>query len=155
MPDISTSKLDFILTIGIIVLLAVMIYNHRRAIPTSKKDSVDLGVQDLIEKVKTELAKTEESRISKGQIPLLELKDFDLEINFVVTESYKGSGTFGFKVVTLGGQTDVSSEKIQKIKLHMTVAQPHVHEEKASTSSIEVDDSTIILTPPKERKRHD
>jgi hypothetical protein len=155
MPDISQPKLDIIIAVGIIFLLLVMLYNHRRVASASAKDSAELGVQDLIEKVKSELIKTEQSRVDAGQAPLFELKDFELEISFVVKTSDKESGKAEFEVVTVGGETEFSSEKIQKIKLHMTAVQPQLRQAASSTAPPAVEDSAIISDPPpEERKRN-
>ena len=155
MPDISQPKLDIIIAVGIIFLLVVMLYNHRRAASTSAKDSAELGVQDLIEKVKSELIKTEQKRIDAEQAPLFELKDFELEVSFVVKTSNKESGKAEFEVVTVGGETEFSSEKIQKIKLHMTAVQPQLRQAASSMAPPQVEDSAIISDPPpEERERH-
>lgn len=113
-----------------------------------KKEPAALGVQDLIEKVKEELIKTEEKRINAKQAPLFELKDFELEINFVITASEKEAGSFEFKAVTLNSETETTTEKTQKIILRMSAVQPQIQQEKASPSPLNVKESTIISQPP-------
>ncbi|HKQ07724.1 MAG TPA: trypco2 family protein [Blastocatellia bacterium] len=153
MLDISQSKLDLIITIAIIFLLIVMLYNHRRSSSTAKVDSAELGVKDLIEKVKSELIEMEQNREREGKAALFELKDFDLEINFVVKAVNKESGQAEFKVITVGGETESDSEKAQKIKLHMTVVQPQNRKTKASKTPPQADESAMISDPlPKEKK---
>lgn len=153
MLGIPSSKLDIIIVLGIIFLLVVMLYNNRKSISIFNKDSAELGVQDLIEKVKDELIKTEQKRIKDGRDPLFELKDFELEINFVVTNRNKESGGFDFKVVTLEGERDISSERIQKVKLRMAAIPPQEHQAEASEVPLEIDDSTVIRgAQPPEKK---
>lgn len=153
MLNISPFKLDLILTIGIVLLLAGMLYNHRRSNIISKDAATDLGVQDLIENVKTGLIESEQRRRDKNQAALLELKDVDLEINCVVKASGKGSGSVDLKVLTLGSEADVSSEKIQKVRLHLVAVQPQVRQEKASETPLRLDESVVISEPPPKEKK--
>jgi hypothetical protein len=153
MLNISSSKLDILLITGVIILLLGLLYNHRRTITISRKQPAALGVQELIEKVKEELIKTEEKRISAQQAPLFELKDFELEINYVITASEKESGGFEIKAVTLNSETETTTEKTQKIILRMSAIKPQIKEEKASPRPLDVNEDIIISQPPPPSKR--
>jgi hypothetical protein len=149
MPEITSPKLDLILASGIIVLLVLLIYSYRKQNLAEKDTSARLGVKELIEKVKSELVATEKKRIESNEAPLFLLKDFELEINFVVKEGTTQKGDVDFKVVTVGGTSDYTTEQTQKIKLVMTAVPPQP--EKA----LPTDSTDKILTepPPPEIKR--
>lgn len=142
--NVSSSKLDIAVALVIILLLIFMVYNHRKSIFIDKDSSDRLGVQELIEKVKIELLEAEEKRIKANESPLFALKNFDLEINFVVKERSKGSGAFDLKILTAGGESEYNSEVTQKIILHMEYAQPQAQETKATFEDFdELDESKI------------
>jgi K+ transporter len=145
MLNISPPKLDVIFAVGIIVLLIFMIYNNRKSTLVETDNSTRLGVQELIEKVKSELIATEKKRVEANEAPLFMLQDFELEINFVVKENTTQKGDFDFKVITVGSAADYGSEKTQTIKLRMTAAQPQ-HQE---TPALDAPDK-ILTEPPSE-----
>lgn len=120
MLDIFTVKSDTIIVIVIILLLGFLLYNHRKSGLSSNNDDTRLGVKELIEKVRGELIELDRKRIEANEAHLFELKDFELEVNFVVKESNTQKGAFDFKVVTVGGEAGFSSEQTQKIVLRMT-----------------------------------
>ena len=78
---------------------------------------------DLIEQVKSDLESIDEKRIDKNEAPLFSVETFDLEINFVVRESQSGEVRGEYEVVTVGGRSEFSAEKIQKIVLHLKAAE--------------------------------
>lgn len=118
------SRFDLVAGTIILTLIAISVYNHWKASNAESGTRDSLGVKELIEEVKSELVKAEQSRMAANQVSLFELKDFDLEIRFVVNEQRTESGAIEYKVVTVGGETTISSEKIQTIKLHMAAIPP-------------------------------
>lgn len=145
-------KFDLIAAAIILLLIALMIYNHRKAISPHATQSEGLGVKDLIEKVKAELIETEQNQIKSNQAALFEIKDFDLEINFVVSTRHTGTGKLEYNVVTVGGETEVSSERIQKINLHMTAIPPKAIEKPMSQSSVSAPTKPVVINPPPTQK---
>jgi hypothetical protein len=146
MLSMSPPKLDILFAVGIIVLLIFMIYNNRKSTLTATDNATRLGVQELIERVKSELVATERKRVEANEAPLFILQDFELEINFVVKENSTQKGDFDFKVVTVGSAADYGSENTQKVKLRMTAVQPQQHETPPSDSTDEV----LTESPPEE-----
>jgi hypothetical protein len=72
-----------------------------------------LQVQELIEAVRTELAAAEASRRQRGDLPLFRLKDFEMEISYLV----RNSGGAKAEVVGVGTNLDALSERVQKLRL--------------------------------------
>jgi hypothetical protein len=149
--NLSQSKLDLLLGLGIILMVGAIILNHRRSLSLSQPSPVSLGVEALIEKVKEELISAEERRLTEGAEPLLKLKAVDLEVNFIVEENRKGSGAVDLKVVTVGGESAFGSERTQKVILHLVAAKSQTREESASDVPVAVDESTVLRgkKPPK------
>jgi hypothetical protein len=118
--SIASLKLEDIVLASVILLLAFLLF-HRywRSEPESSLSDGTLGVADLIEKVKSDLETVDRQRIERDEAPLFNVDSFDLEINFVVKEGQSTSAQGEYKVLTVGGTSEVSSEKVQKIVLHL------------------------------------
>ncbi len=143
------SKFDIAAGIIILILLAISVYNHRKDGSPDAGKAEGLGVKELIEEVKSELVKSEQSRMAANQASLFELKDFDLEIKFVVNERRTESGKIEYQVVTVGGETTFSSERVQTIKLHMTAVPPKAGQGRAvSAPADDAEDGTVTHDPP-------
>ena len=93
-------------------LFACITYVVRRS-PTIPLREQPLQVKELIEAVRTELAAAEESRRKRGDLPLFELKDFEMEINYLV----RNSGGTKAEVIGVGTNLDALSERVQKLRL--------------------------------------
>jgi hypothetical protein len=102
---------------GIVVTLIVQ-WSARSAPGLASQDS--LQVKDLILRVREELAAAEQDRVDKNLLPTFELKDFDMEINYVV----RNSGGTKVEVLGVGTNVDVGTERVQKLRLHWTPAPP-------------------------------
>jgi Trypsin-co-occurring domain 2 len=124
MPVINPLKLDLVLGSIILVSLALIVFNHRRRPLAAPEKVAGLGLRELIKDIKSDLAKSEEERLEAGENPVFKVEDVDLEINFVINKQYAESGGIEYKFVTLGNQSQISSEKVQKITLHMKAIQP-------------------------------
>jgi hypothetical protein len=153
MLNINPLKLDLVLGAVIVLLVAIIIYNHRRIVIHESNKEEGLGVKDLIENVKKELVETEKNRLAANEPALFEIKDFDLEINFVVSTRRTLTGQLEYKVVTVGDETQVSSERVQKITLHMTAIPPNIQKEKASESPLNTEGAPVTSEQPPEEKK--
>jgi hypothetical protein len=157
-----TSLLGQTLPIYVVLVLAIAIlvpYVLPILIPWNRNGGAftgdeGLGIEQLITGVKEELIKTEEARRLKADAPLFELKDFDLEISFVVRASSSHKGRASYQVLTVDSDVQTGSERVQRLRLHMTaVPQLSKSESKSPTSSplprppngVRV----IVPTPPK------
>jgi hypothetical protein len=78
-----------------------------------------LGIDTLIEQVKQDLENLDDRRRQQNKAALFIVESFDLEINFVVRESQSGEAGLKYEVVTVGGKSEVNTEKVQKITLRM------------------------------------
>ena len=109
-----------IATVAVTVIVGVLIYKIVQP-PNSGDAPNRLGIDALVTQVRSELENLEIERQSGNTQPLFEMKDFDLEISFVVKQSAKTKGELETEVVTVGGETEHSKEAAQKVTLHMGV----------------------------------
>src|SRR5262249_40501519 len=110
-----------------------------------------LELQELIVKVKSELAQAERQLIKEGGAPLLALNDVDLEINFVVHTEANAEA----KLVAVSGATKVGQEKTQKIRLHLTPIVKELHVQPQQQPIIEDKSQHVIgpEAPPAKKNR--
>lgn len=150
-------KIFFIEMVSLIILFlfAVRILWYPNLSTTDVHTNRGMGIKDLLSRVKSELYEAEKERIDKQELPLFELKDFDLEINFVVQKSSKIGGGVVLHVIEVDSEIQTGSERIQKIKLHMTAIPPQIYEQEPSKSPIPVEpkDSTIHGPVPPEKSK--
>ena len=88
-----------------------------------------LSLKELIRGVQQELIESQKERQEKGDPSLFEVEKLTLEINFVVTRSQGGKGSFEVKVLTfggfnLGGEGNFQQQKIHKITLSLKAVPP-------------------------------
>lgn len=83
-----------------------------------------LGVTDMVRQVKAELEAAEQERIERNEAALFLLESFDLEINFVLRNSSSRSVGFSPQFLVVNENTNVSTEKVQKLRLHMRASPP-------------------------------
>lgn len=81
----------------------------------------NLFIKELIRRVHDELIESQEEREINGIAPLFTVKDMTIEVNFVAEKSLSAKGGLDFKVVTVGGNTDIKSQQIHKITLNLEV----------------------------------
>ena len=119
-----SSKTEIALVIIIIALIFLLLHIHKKSAVASTETPSEIGIQRLIERVKTELVETSKNSIENNEAPLLILKEFQLEINFVVKETVSQDGHLDFEVVTVGNKSDYGIEKTQKITIKMESIAP-------------------------------
>lgn len=90
-------------------------------------------VKDLIREVKAELVAADEAAIKGREAALFKLRDFEMEIQFVV----RRSGDFRAEVVGVGGGAGASSESVQKLKLHWDAVPPRTDVVPAAKDGIQ------------------
>ena len=146
-------RIDLILGVLILILIAAMIYNHTNQSQPDTDRSEGLGVTQLITMVKEELIATEQTRQTLDQAALFELKDFDLEINFVVRNSRSADGKVGPQFLTVEAGMEVSSERVQKIRLHMSAIPSKPMQTIMSPSAIPTPPDAVPINPPPFKKQ--
>lgn len=160
MLGLTPIKTDLLLVTAIALLLLLLLYNHFRLDRRQRETArvVDLDIAELIVGVKNELLKAQQHRVQENELPLFEVKDFDLEINFVVRSQSNVTGQLDAKVITVGGEDEYSSEKVHKISLHLTAVSPVPSTGGASRERIPSEGGRVLgptpssLTPNKERE---
>ena len=85
----------------------------------AEENDQELGIADLIHKVRSELIAAQNRMESEGRPALFVTRQLDIEISFVIEESSSTEGGFDLKIVTLGGARDYSASSIQKIRLQL------------------------------------
>lgn len=119
MFNLTSLKVDFALGVIVVSVILIALYVHRQT-PPSQTNTIDgLGITELVNKVKADLVRAE----NDGTAKMFIVKTFDLEINFVVKARQSESGEIKYEVVTLGAENETSTEKVQKITLHMETEQ--------------------------------
>jgi hypothetical protein len=97
-------------------------------------------VKDLIREVKAELVAADQEMLKKGEAALFQLKDFEMEIQFVV----RRSGDLHAEVVGVGGGAGASSESVQKLKLHWDALPPKAGSVPATQDAAEKKPDIVI-----------
>lgn len=120
------------------------------------KLSVDepLDLDKLIRKVKEELAASEQERVTNREAALFELKQFDLEISFVMRARSVGSGKVEYVPVVVSNELELGSERVQRITLHMNAVPPVSGSNSVITGHPKDDrDAVLVGQPPPKKVR--
>lgn len=115
-----------------------------------------LGVKALIRAVKKELYEADRERIEKDEAALFRVENFELEINFIVSNRTKGSAELGPQFIVVNKEMDIASERVQKIKLFITVNREQERKGKIATGPFPATDSKsedLAVPPPKKRDK--
>lgn len=149
MLNITSLKVDEVLLIIIIALLIfLLVHKHWTSRPSDSNQPEELGISSFVEKVRTELYQAEEKRLKTNEAALFKLDKFDLEINFVVKSSLTANGSITHELVTVSGQTETSSEKVQKITLHMIAASAEKYKQPVEKNPIQGEEVKEYETKP-------
>ncbi len=130
-------KIEIALGLIIVFLVAAIIFVHWWSRGRGAKNSVDVDINDVIEQVELSLRAGEEKRIAAKQERLFEVKSFDLEINFVVKTNQSRSGGLETRFIAVSADSQIATERTQKIMLHMDVAPQRISEVPAKSLPIE------------------
>ena len=87
-----------------------------RSVSTASGVPESLDLTALIRQVKTEVNAATSIMIKGGEAPLFQADSLDIEIQFVVRRK---AGTETVELVPIGINSEVSSEKVQRIRLTM------------------------------------
>ncbi len=149
-------SMKFVLLIAFLLLvpnIATFLRPTILRLPSARENDEGLGIRELIRTVKLELQETEEQGRTNKEAALFQLKDFDLEINFIVHSHSKGKAGVDYHFVAVGAETEVGLEEIQKIKLHMIAIPPRREVVPQTSSRVSGQPSTPIIhgsrPPPK------
>lgn len=90
----------------------------------SVSDIERLGIREVITKVQEELRESEKERIRSDKDSLFQVKDFELEIKFVVSTKTSDNQQASLELITLDTKAEYSQEKVHHIRLRMVVPEP-------------------------------
>lgn len=141
--------------IALVVLLgAPYVFRYINLEPASPNDVGDLtkeplGIKDLVRSVKRELEEADLERLENDEAPLFKLDRFELEINFVVNNRSKTGASIAPQFIVVDKETEVSTQRIQKIRIQMQAVGKRVGQGVASSETFTEDDTEVdVLTPP-------
>ena len=151
--------------IGIIILFVLVIlspyvlwqfhYFIGSKVETIESPRIEgMGIEQLLTQVKNELVATARRTRKDNEVPLFELKAFDLELGFVIQAQHTGKADVDYRLVTVSNETHVNTEKIQKIILRMIVIPPEAHSEVLDQRSY-ADDKVIVHGPVPSPKKQE
>lgn len=129
--------------IALVVFTSVIVYVVPRFAATvpAVAPGQSLEVKDLIRKVKEELYAAEVEMHERKELPLFELKEFEMEVNFVV----RTAGEVRAEVVGVGSNVELGTEKIQKLKLRWAPVPPQRHNVAPGTVTSKPD---VVIDAP-------
>jgi hypothetical protein len=84
-------------------------------------DRAELGVADLVARVRDELETLDASRDAADRPALFSLDELELELQFTAIERVDGRGGIDLKVVSLGASKGLESTAVQKIRLRFVL----------------------------------
>jgi hypothetical protein len=116
-----TASMGAIIICALLFTALFYFFNMHPELITAKPDDKDtsgLGIKDLIRKVKAELVDADHERIANNEDALFKLKDFEMEISYVVSKRYTAKGKFEYSLVTVEGEKETGTERVQKLHLH-------------------------------------
>jgi hypothetical protein len=128
-------NLDFILFVVAIVLLLYLGINRvLRHSATLREEEIPLKIYPLVREVKEQLTKLNQTMNDSNEAALFAVKNFDLELNFVIRKSTQNEVGFESDIVTIKKGNDINNEQVQKIFIHMEVIPPSKGSVKADTT---------------------
>jgi hypothetical protein len=83
-----------------------------------------IGIPELVGEVRKELIQSDLQRTKDNTPALFVAKSVELEISFVVKKADSAGSKISLEVVNLEGKRQVSSEKTQKMTLHLDIQEP-------------------------------
>ncbi len=118
---------DLIIKILLVIILLLCtpylfenLFQKNSKIPIVEQDEgPQLEIKQLIGKIREELEEMDNERRILNKAALLELDHIDLEINFVVQSISKEGGALKPQFLVVEKTSELSSKKVQKIKIHM------------------------------------
>jgi hypothetical protein len=81
----------------------------------------ELGVAELVARVREELETLDADRRSAGKPALFALKEMELELQFTAVKRIDGTGGIDLKVISVGGSKGIESTAAQKINLRFAL----------------------------------
>src|SRR5690242_20584474 len=102
---------------------------------TSENLSDGIGIPAFVDRVREELMDSDRKREQEGKPPLLKSRSVDLEFSFVAKKTTGVGSKVALQVIDVDAKRDISSEKTQKMVLHLDVSQPESLEIPPSTNT--------------------
>ena len=122
---VMTVRVPVVAVVALSVLAILVLYSNQltNVREFGRDQPSGLGIKELIQNVKLELQETERQAREQNQSALFLLKDFDLEVKFVLQARSKGTAGVDYELVAIGSEMELGTERIHTIRLHMEAIQ--------------------------------
>lgn len=102
-----------------------------------------LEIKDLIEQVRSELVATEVAMRKRNELPLFKLKDFEMEINYVI----RSGSVVKTEVVGVGTDLSLDKERVQKLTLRWAACPTRIAGTFRAASAPLLPDASVVIGP--------
>ncbi len=120
--------------------------------PGSESARRPLGIAQMIQDVRAELAEAEKAADANNEAKLFQARSFDLEVSFVASSVDTASGKVDYEVVTVENETTVSAETVQKLTLRFDAIPPKSGSTSSTDSHQPDSGATVVEYGPKPAK---
>jgi hypothetical protein len=86
------------------------------------QEKPDVDIYTMVTAIREQLETMDQERRALGHSALLQLAEMELELNFVVHQKRGIDGKLDLKIVSVGGDSAIENEKVQKIRLKFNLA---------------------------------
>lgn len=107
---------------GVSTLAVIFLVAHPWLRRTSNDSALVEGprIRDLVRQVKQELSEADSIAQARHELALFELKEFDLDISFVVQSKQTAGGKAGYELLAVESNSEIATARTQRIHLHWT-----------------------------------
>ena len=127
--------------VAVVALMSFIALRRFSAEPAERaRVTEELGVGDLLQRIKAELRAADEQQVRSGSAALFQVGAVDVEISYATRRVVSAEGKVEYRVVALTGAAEESSERGQKITIHLSTIND------TSEQVIEMPDP--VLLPP-------
>lgn len=113
-----------------------------RSISPSGSTDKDLLITEVIRQVREELYNAQVAWNETGENAMFEIDYFDLELSFVLKKSAQAGAKSELQLMAVSSSSQIDTERIQRIKLHMIALPPQRISLKAFSSESNPDTTT-------------
>jgi hypothetical protein len=137
-PFTKTLPVWQVVIVAIVVVAGTwfIIMFRQQSAAIQQHENSDLGVEDLVNRLRGELEQMEEDRLSSGKPALFQVRNFDLELDFVIKSSQKQHGKIEYEVVTAEMEREFGNERTHKLTLHMELIPAQIIRSTSPTAGL-------------------
>jgi K+ transporter len=142
-----------LLLLLVMAFIAIMWIHWRTATQSvwlvDKRNS--LGLRDFVASLQTELEQMESERLAQQRGALFRVKDFDLELSFVLKHNEKDSTKVEYQILTAEMERELGREQTHKITLHMDLSPPTAFQVLPSARPLSTGDAIELPFVPNKK----